>query len=189
MSKEVLDEREFELVNIIGARLGSNQRDLSRQMNLSLGQTNMLIRRLVSKGFIRISQLNQRKVKYLLTPKGIAEKMRKSVKYTLNTINSIGLIKERLRGILSRLHHEGERVFYVLGKSDFVILVEMVFAEMAVEEYTLTKIAEIPLEHLDGILLIGEERLPEGFNGHRYINLVEELAKVNDPLMDKVYQN
>ncbi|MCK5082590.1 MAG: winged helix-turn-helix transcriptional regulator, partial [Candidatus Omnitrophica bacterium] len=91
MPKEVLDEREFELVNIIGAELGSNQRDLSRQMDLSLGLTNMLIRRLVTKGFIRISQLNQRKVKYVLTPKGFAEKMRKSVKYTFKTVVSIGL--------------------------------------------------------------------------------------------------
>jgi len=76
MGKEVLDEREFELVNIIGGDLGANQRDLSRQMSLSLGMTNMLIRRLVSKGFIRISQLNKRKVKYILTPKGFAEKSR-----------------------------------------------------------------------------------------------------------------
>ena len=73
MTPEPLNEREFELINIIGKRLGSNQRDLSQQMNLSLGQTNMLIRRLASKGFIRISQLNKRKVQYLLTPKGISE--------------------------------------------------------------------------------------------------------------------
>ena len=42
MSPEPLNEREFELINIIGRRLGSNQRDLSSHLNLSLGQTNML---------------------------------------------------------------------------------------------------------------------------------------------------
>ena len=62
MPKDTLNEREFELINIIGSNLGSNQRDLSRQLDLSLGLTNMLIRRLVAKGFIRISQLNKRKV-------------------------------------------------------------------------------------------------------------------------------
>ena len=55
MSKDVLDEREFELINIIGQKLGSNQRDLSHRMDLSLGQTNMLIHRLVKKGCIRIT--------------------------------------------------------------------------------------------------------------------------------------
>ena len=79
MKKEVLEEREFELVNIIGADLGSNQRDLSRQLDLSLGMTNMLIRRLIAKGFIRIEQLNKRKMRYILTPQGFSEKMRKSI--------------------------------------------------------------------------------------------------------------
>ena len=43
MPKEVLDEREFELINIIGAEIGANQRRLSRLMDLSLGMTNMLL--------------------------------------------------------------------------------------------------------------------------------------------------
>ena len=30
MPNKLLDEREFELVNIVGAKLGANQRDLSR---------------------------------------------------------------------------------------------------------------------------------------------------------------
>ena len=82
MPKDTLNEREFELVNIIGARLADSQRDFSRQMDLSLGMVNMLIRRLISKGYIRIKQLNNRKVEYILTPKGFSEKVRKSIKYT-----------------------------------------------------------------------------------------------------------
>ena len=179
MPKDVLDEREFELINIIGAKLGSNQRDISRQINLSLGQTNMLVRRLIAKGLIRISQLTQRKVRYLLTPKGIAEKMRKSVKYTLNTINSIGLIQSNLRSILLELYERGDRVFYVFGKSDFVVLVEMVFCEVFCGEGQLHRIAEIPAEPVDGVLLVGEETLPDTLNGNRYVNLVEELAKLD----------
>src|SRR6185503_12552682 len=104
MTPEFVDEREFELINIIGQKLGSNQRDLSRQLSLSLGQTNMLVRRLVAKGFIRISQLNKKKVQYLLTPKGIAEKLRKSIKYTRHTLNAIGLIKDHVRDILKDVY-------------------------------------------------------------------------------------
>src|SRR3989338_1124741 len=113
MIKDNLNEREFELVNIVGARIASSQRDLSRRLELSLGMTNMLLRRLVTKGYIRIRQLNKRKVEYMLTPKGFAEKMRKSVKYTLKTINSIGLIRSRLKEILSSLYERGERTFTI----------------------------------------------------------------------------
>ena len=58
MPQDTLNEREFELINIVGANLAANQRDLSRYMDLSLGMTNMIIRRLIAKGYIRIRQLN-----------------------------------------------------------------------------------------------------------------------------------
>ena len=100
-----MDEREFELINIIGAELVPNQRDISRQMDLSLGMTNMLIHRLLTKGYIRIKQLNKKKVEYILTPKGFAEKMQKSIKYTMKTINSIGRIW-RKKGKLPEAEYE-----------------------------------------------------------------------------------
>src|SRR3989338_3198712 len=127
MNNNTLDEREFELINVVGMRLSSNQRELSKHMDLSLGMTNMLLRRLISKGFIRIRQLNKKKVEYLLTPKGFSEKMRKSLKYTMKTLNSIGLIKNRVQEVIARFYASGERKFLILGQSDLVLVVEMVF--------------------------------------------------------------
>jgi len=176
----MLDEREFELINIIGAKLGSTQRDLSRHMELSLGQTNMLIRRLVSKGYIRITQLNKRKVRYLLTPKGIAEKMRKTVKYTLNTVNAISLIKENVQRIVSALYEQGERLFVILGKSDFALLIEMAFRDMGIEDCRLIYIDDISQDKNEGVLLICKENVPkEKMNGRRVVDMIYELAKEN----------
>src|SRR5512142_2780572 len=137
-----MDEREFELVNIIGAQLGSNQRDLSRAMELSLGMTNMLIRRLLAKGYIRIKQLNKKKVEYILTPKGFAEKMRKSVKYTLKTLNSITLVKKRLLALVKDVYDDGVREFYVLGGDDLGGLLEMVMKENLPHDFEVIRVNE-----------------------------------------------
>ena len=177
-TKDPLNEREFELINIVGAELATNQRDVSRHLNLSLGMTNMLIRRLISKGYIRISQLNQRKVKYLLTPKGFSEKMRKSLKYTVKTINSIGLIKKCLKEVLSKQYAQGERKFYILGESDFAALVEIVLKESNLTDCDITYIKNISETNADGILCIckeGFESLPQ--NGKKHVNLIKELAQ------------
>ncbi len=177
MTPEPLDEREFELVNIIGQQLGSNQRDLSTQMNLSLGQTNMLIRRLVAKGYIRITQLNQKKVQYLLTPKGISEKFRKSIKYTINTINSIGLIKSRLEALIKDLYIKGARNFDILGDSDLVILVEMVLKNLHLPDVTVQTMTHIDEKREGAVLLIATEHAAPSDNHDGRINLIEELAK------------
>lgn len=180
MSEDTLNEREFELINIIGADLGSNQRDLSRQLDLSLGLTNMLIKRMIAKGYIRIRQLNKRKVQYILTPKGFSEKMRKSVKYTIKTIHSIGLIKERVKGIVLKLYHQGERNFFVLGKSDFALLIEMSLKDMNLNDYRIAYVDRLPLEKIEGTLLICKEGVdlsPE-YSGN-VVNLIHDLAENN----------
>ena len=178
MPNQKLDEREFELINICGANLSTSQRDFSRHMNLSLGMVNMLIRRLISKGYIRISQLNKKKVNYILTPKGFTEKMRKSIKYTLKTINSISLIKERIKEIVVKRYEDGERDFIVFGKSDFALLIEIVFKEMGLSDYSIQYVDEMPSEEAKGVILICKENVnPEGANKNNTINLIYELAK------------
>ncbi len=178
MPPEPLNEREFELINIVGAKLGSNQRDLSRQMELSLGMVNMLLRRLVSKGFIRINQLNQKKVEYILTPKGFSEKMRKSVKYTIKTICSLGLIKKRLSAVLKEVVDKGERKFVIVGESDFGVMVEIVLKDLCKDSFTVTHTEEIPKTENGAYLLICKE-LPKNtrITRGRTLNLAEELAK------------
>lgn len=178
MPKDVLDEREFELINIIGAEFGSNQRNISRQLDLSLGMTNMLLRRLATKGFIRISQLNKRKVKYVLTPKGFAEKMRKSVKYTMKTISSITLIKEKVKEVVSQLYDAGERDFFVLGKSDFALLIDIVLKELNFNDYKISHFEEIPDGRLNGILMICKEDVDISQRPDlRAVDLIHELAR------------
>ena len=175
-----LDEREFELINIVGGNLGVNQRDLSRKLNLSLGMTNMLVRRLVTKGYIRIQQLDKRKVKYILTPKGFSEKMRKSMRYTLKTIHSIGLIKDKIKGLVLPKYEEGERYFTILGKSDFAMLVEMCFREAQIEDCVINYVDDMPAKPVKGLLLICREHVSNNKNGNQVLDLIHEISKDED---------
>ena len=172
-----MDEREFELINIVGSEIASSQRDLSRRMNLSLGQTNMLLRRLITKGYIRISQLNKRKVQYLLTPKGFSEKMNKSVKYTLKTINSITIIKERFKALLKEIYEKGERKFFILGESDLASVVEMVMRELSFKDCSVQRIKDLPNEGVDGTILICQEDVFDKIVAEKKVDLIHELAK------------
>ncbi len=179
MPPESLSEREFELINIVGAQLATNQRDLSRTMDLSLGAINMLLRRLVAKGYIRVEQLNNRKVKYLLTPQGFSEKLRKSVNYTVKTIQSISLIKQRLRTIVRQLVGAGQRHFFIFGRSDFSLLVEHVLKEELADQADIKFIDAVPSEALTGVVLIcTDQHLPLSWkSGQEIFNVIEALAQ------------
>lgn len=126
MNKEsTISEREFELINIIADGISSNQRALSSRVGISLGMTNLLLKRLVTKGYLRARQLNAKKVDYLLTPRGFAEKAKKSYRYTLKTLNSFALLKTQIQVFFREQLAQGRREFVVLGNSDLLDLLEL----------------------------------------------------------------
>ncbi len=188
-SQDTLNEREFELVNIIGGELGANQRDLSKKLDISLGMTNMLIRRLVVKGYIRIRQLDKKKTQYMLTPKGAAEKYHKSIRYTLKTIRSIGLIRNQLNSIIKRLYDLGERQFLILGSSDLAELVELSLGQLQCMGVKFSRIEQMP-GRPQGVVLICKEQVDAAqYPEINCVDLIKELASQNNNGFEKQVSN
>jgi len=68
----------FRVLKILGDNPQINQRELSKQLGLSLGGINYCLRALIEKGYIKVQNFSSSKRKlgyaYLLTPKGVREK-------------------------------------------------------------------------------------------------------------------
>ena len=82
---------------------GVSQRTLSRSLGIALGLTNLLIRNLVRRGFIRIIHIRPNRVRYLLTPAGIAEKARMSRQILQNNVRFYTEARDRIREQFARL--------------------------------------------------------------------------------------
>jgi len=84
--KTTLHESEYSLLEAIYASIAQNeaskatsQRELAQASGLSLGMTNVLLKRFVERGWIKLSHLNKRKVLYALTAEGMEEISRRVV--------------------------------------------------------------------------------------------------------------
>ena len=73
-----------------------SQRELSSRLNLSLGLVNTFIKRLVTKGYFKVKTVPRNRVKYFLTPKGLARKSRLTVEYLQYSVNFYKDIKNLL---------------------------------------------------------------------------------------------
>jgi DNA-binding MarR family transcriptional regulator len=177
--KDVLNIKETELINIIGAEFATSQRDFSRHLNISLGATNMLLRRLIEQGYIRIHQGTKRKIEYTLTPKGLSERLEKSRHYTLQTIQSIKRFKETIRVIVRSFYIVGERSFWACGDEDVSSLVEAVFKEEEFKGCRFRFLSDGQREELeDGVLFNCRPQTdPPGWMAGKRVNLIETLAR------------
>ena len=68
--------RDLQLLTEIEHAESVTQRSLATKLGIALGLTNLYLKRLVKKGYIKVTTIPRNRLKYLLTPRGIAEKTR-----------------------------------------------------------------------------------------------------------------
>lgn len=182
--KDTLNTKEAELINIIGSECAASQRDFSRHLNISLGATNMLLRRLMEQGYIHIRQVTKRKAEYTLTPKGLSERLEQSRGYALQTIQSINRFKETIRDIVRGFYRGGERNFWACGDEEVAWLVEAVFKEEEFQGCRFRSLPEAQGDGLeDGVLFICPPQTDQpGWKPGKRVNLIESLAREIDSM-------
>jgi DNA-binding MarR family transcriptional regulator len=95
-----------------------SQRELSRRLDLSLGLVNTFLKRLVTKGYFKVKTLPRNRVKYFLTPKGLARKSRLTVKYLRYSVNFYKEIKALLLNKYKEMESNGLDSVLFLGAGE-----------------------------------------------------------------------
>jgi len=85
---------ELEILKSVDEDKRITQRELAKKTGLSLGSVNVLLKRLIHKGLIKIEHINSRTIKYILTPKGLMEKARLTYQYIVSSYNYISGIEQ-----------------------------------------------------------------------------------------------
>ena len=91
---------ELEILRSVNEENRITQRELAKRTGLSLGSVNVLVKRLIHKGLIKIEHVNARSIKYILTPKGLMEKARLTYHYIVQSYNYISNIEYKLEQII-----------------------------------------------------------------------------------------
>ncbi len=73
--------RTLRLLEVLHENGMLTQRELSRRLGIALGLVNLSLKRLMRQELIKVKRLSARRVSYLLTPVGMAEKGRLSARY------------------------------------------------------------------------------------------------------------
>ena len=174
-------ERNLEILTAIGEGRPLTQRALAQRLGVALGLTNLYLKRLAKKGFIKITEFPRKpharkRLRYIVTPKGLLEKSRLTYDYMSYSLGIYRRTRETLRDTLSHLPGNGTKrvVLYGVGEAAelaYVTLKELglepigVFAREAGGDFlgfAVRSVAEIVDESLDGIIVATFDR-PEPY--------------------------
>jgi predicted transcriptional regulator len=119
----IIDETEHELMMLESIYHPSEkpvrQRDLARVVGISLGMTNVIMKKLAQKGWVIARKISSRNVQYAVTPSGIEEITKRSLTFIKRTVKNVLYYKDILEVYLTNLKAEGYRGILLVGKSDF----------------------------------------------------------------------
>ena len=110
------------------------QRSLAIKLGVALGLTNLYLKRLARKGYIKITTIPSHRVRYLLTPQGLAEKSRLTYLYMEYSLSHYRDMRARLRDALFLATQNGAKRVVIYGTGE---LAEMAYLSLREMQMTL----------------------------------------------------
>ena len=114
MTNVLMEEFHYKLLKILQDNPDLSQRELAREVGLSLGKTNYCLRALIEKGFIKASNFrnSQNKVAYayLLTPRGIEEKIQATAYFLKRKIAEYEALETEIEQLRSEIKNSQPEV-------------------------------------------------------------------------------
>jgi DNA-binding MarR family transcriptional regulator len=102
------------------------QRDIARSSGLSLGMTNALLKRLAERGWIKLTRISTRTIRYALSPEGVAEIARRSAAYFKRSARNAEAYRERLEAFVISQLRGGVGTVVLVGASELDFLLEYI---------------------------------------------------------------
>ena len=106
------------------------QRSLSTKLGVALGLTNLYLKRLARKGYIKVTTIPSHRVRYLLTPLGFAEKSRLAYLYMEYSLSHYREMRARLRETLSHAANNGTKRVVIYGTGELAEMAYLSLREM-----------------------------------------------------------
>jgi predicted transcriptional regulator len=89
--------RDLKLLEAVEQDSRVTQRGLAGKLGIALGLTNIYLKRLVRKGYIKCVNVQSNRITYLITPRGITEKARLTYEFMDYSLHLYGEVRQHLR--------------------------------------------------------------------------------------------
>jgi len=111
-------ERDLRVLEQIEGNPDVTQVDLAARLDVAVGSVNWYLKRLISKGYVKVRQMRGRRLRYLITPQGIAEKARLTASFMQVSMRLYRETRVAARRYLGEIQQAGYGEVHIEGDND-----------------------------------------------------------------------
>lgn len=125
--------RDLSLLEAVAADQQITQRRLATQLGIALGLTNLYVKRLIRKGYIKCVTVPSNRLLYMITPRGLAQKTRLTYEFMESSVQLYRQMRAHLRGTIGGLSGEPHRRVAIYGTGEAAELAYLSLKEAGLE--------------------------------------------------------
>ena len=110
--------RELTLLEQIERDPDVTQASLATQLGVAVGTVNWHIKRLVEKGAVKVKRAERKKLRYIITPEGIALRARLTVDYIERSFDLYRKTRQRVKAHITEIKRAGYERVRLIGEGD-----------------------------------------------------------------------
>ena len=139
--------RELTLLENIENDPDVNQSTLATQLGVAVGTVNWHLKRLIAKGYVKAMRAERKKLRYIITPEGIALRARLAVDYVERSFSIYRRTRQRVKDHLTKVQQAGYNRVRILGKGDVVDICRLTCIEQGI---AVVNDKDVPVIQVDG---------------------------------------
>ena len=122
--------RELQILEQIESNPDTTQANLAEQLGVAVGTVNFAVKRLIKKGYIRVKQLERRRLKYIITPAGIALRTKLAMDSLQYSMRLYRETRERAKQLITQAKRAGATALAIQGDGELADVVRLTCLEM-----------------------------------------------------------
>ncbi|MBE9524057.1 MAG: winged helix-turn-helix transcriptional regulator [Chloroflexi bacterium] len=127
------DTREFMLLEYIADDPDVTQASLATQLGVAVGTVNWHLKRLVEKGYVKAKRAQRKKLRYILTPEGLAFRAKLTVNYVENSMRLYRRTRQRVQELFPEIRQAGYDSIRINGDGDLEEVIRLTCFEQGIK--------------------------------------------------------
>ena len=127
------EDRDLILLEQIAEDPDINQATLAELLDVAVGTVNWHIKRLVSKGYVKAKRAQRKKLRYIITPDGIALRAKLTVQYIENQMRLYRETRLQVKDLLAEIRADGFQQVRITGESELADVCQLTCLEQGFE--------------------------------------------------------
>lgn len=127
------DLRELTLLEQIENDPDVNQSALATQLGVAVGTVNWHLKRLIAKGAVKVSRAERKKLRYIITPEGLALRARLAVDYVERSFSVYRHTRQRVKDHLKKIRQAGYDRVKIVGSGDVADVCKLTCMEQGIQ--------------------------------------------------------